>query len=219
MDRDALIDDAARRIRAILESVFEGGVRSAAESNEEMKRTVLAALGLPTELAVGSNSGRRSTKGGGRRGSAAKKRAPKGAAREAVAKVFADHNGVSLKEIEDFVREINPLVSSKTIYNELLQRKDQYHQDEGKWFSVAGGEKTSAAQPATAPSPAAQPAVNPAAPTAATPVAAAATPQNAPAADVRPSGDASAAGPGAGALTPGTQSASAPAAAGGVGGT
>jgi hypothetical protein len=206
MDRAEQIEEALRRIQPILEAVFESGVKSAAETNEAMKKDILAALGLPTDLAVG----RRPAKATGKR-SSAKARAPKGAASATIEAAFAQRDGWTISEIAALKEGMN----YKTIYNELGRKKDKYRQEDGKWFRIAPVEHAASQQPeaptvgATAPTESVTPAAAPV-------EAAAEVPQNAPAPDPL---QGSGAGFGADASASGGHSAEAPVAAGEVGGT
>ena len=132
-----------------MEAVFERGVAAGVETNEEMKRTVLTAMGFSPQLATARSAGpRRSAKTGIRRSSGAKTRAPKGAAREAIENALSERDGLTTKEIEEFARQQNPSINSKTIYNELLRQKEKYRQEAGTWYRVVSAPQSAATPPA-----------------------------------------------------------------------
>ena len=136
MDRSEHIEELVGRMRALLESAFDRGVKVGETKGEVLRMSILEAVGISPDALSGPHGGppKRHLK---RRGASGSGRNPKGLTGEVVARVMktCGPDGLTMGEIAGQAAALNHAVNAKSVYNEMKRRTDVYENKGRRWYN------------------------------------------------------------------------------------
>jgi hypothetical protein len=145
---DLLAPFREQEFRRALEAAFaRGKACGIAEERTAVRARILLAMGDEGPTPALQESGASFERGATSREEEAEdraRRAPKGLTREVVRLVLSDGtDGHTLQEVQQLSQMMDHRVSSKTVYNELIQHPDDYRRFEDRWFLRSAAESGS----------------------------------------------------------------------------
>jgi len=126
------LTELTERMGRLLREAYKLGALKGQQESDAMRTKLLAALGV--EHSSSAPEAPRKTKR--RPSTSSVARAPKGLVVGALVQIFKTVDGITTKEAETRAVAIDHRINPKTVYNELLRRKDLYRREGDRWFLV-----------------------------------------------------------------------------------